>query len=173
VRFNQAVQKKDIEAINKVLPEFQKIANGTSTYKVAAGQYVSSTIPAAIQTLKQTAGKVMVPAIACGPGKGGPEVPSANGSVPCAQLDANAPLEWVGVTTVDMPNDAKQPLPYTLTVLVTAEPNGNVKVDKDGNPEKSFFNKVKDASKHWKTTPPKSQGKAVSVRFSLTITFQR
>jgi hypothetical protein len=134
---------------------------------------VSSTIPAAIQTLKQTAGKVIVPAIVCGPGKGAPEVPSANGSVPCAQLDANAPLEWVGVTTVDMPNDAKQPLPYTLTVLVTAEPNGNVKVDKDGNPEKSFFNKVKDASKHWKTTPPKSQGKAVSVRFSLTITFQR
>ena len=173
VRFNQAVQKKDLDAVNKALPEFQKIANGTSAYHVAAGQYVSTEIPKAMQTLRQTAGKIVVPAIVCGPGKGAPEVPSANGSVPCSQLDANAPLEWVGITTVDIPNDAKQPLPYALTVLVTVEPNGNVKVDKDGNPEKSFFNKVKDASKHWKATPPKSQGKAVSVRFPLTITFQR
>jgi serine/threonine-protein kinase len=172
--YNQAVQRRDAEALAKgVTDEFKKIAGGTGSHRAAADQYVKTTIPNEIQTLKQTAGKVPVPAIVCGPGKGAPEVPSGNGSVPCSQLDANAPLEWVGVTTVDLPNDAKVPLPYTLTVLVTAEPNGNVKVDKDGNPEKSFFNKVKDAAKHWKTTPPKSKGQPVSVRFSLTITFQR
>lgn len=170
--YNQAVQKKDVDALAKgVMEEFKKIANGTGSHHAAAAQYVSGTIPNEIQTLKQSEGKVLVPAIECGPGKGAPEVPSVGGSVPCSQLDAA--LAWVGVATVDFPNDAKQPLPYTVTVLVTAEPNGNVKVEKDGNPDKNFFNKVKDASKHWKTAPPKSQSKPVSVRFALTVTFQR
>jgi serine/threonine protein kinase len=173
--FNQAVQKKDTEALgHSVLQEFQKIANGTSTYKGAAGQYVTSTIPGAIQTIKQTAGKVQVQALSCGPGKGAPETPSVNGAVSCAQLDASPALQWVGIATVDFPDEAKQSgkLPYTLTVTLTVEPNGKVKVEKDGTPEKAFFNKVKDASKNWKTTPPMAGGKPVSVRFPLTITFQ-
>ena len=76
---------------------------------------------------------------------------------------------------VDFPDNANQAgkLPYTLTVIITVEQNGNVKVDKDGNPDKDFFKKVKDASKHWKTTPPKADGKPVTVRFPLSITFQR
>lgn len=170
--YNQAVQKKDADALAKgVMEEFKKIAGGPGSHRAAADQYVKTMIPNEIQTLKQSAGKVLVPAIECGPGKGAPEVPSVGGSASCSQLDA--PLSWVGVTTVDFPNDAKQPLPYPVTVLVTAEPNGNVKVDKDGNPDKNFFNKVKDAAKRWKTTPPSSHGKPVSVRFALTITFQR
>ncbi len=175
LRFNQAQQRKDADALSHLLPEFQKIANGTGTYKVAAAQYVSTAIPSAIQTIKQTAGKVAVQALTCGPGgKSGPEIPSVNGAVSCAQLDASPTLQWVGTPTVDFPDEAKQPgkLPYVLTVNVTVEPNGKVKVDKDGNPDKAFFNKVKDASKNWKTTPPMSGGKAVSVRFPLTITFQ-
>jgi outer membrane biosynthesis protein TonB len=173
--FNQALQKKDTEALSHgVLQEFQKLANATGTYKVAAGQYVSSTIPNAIQTIKQTAGKIVVQALSCGPGKGGPEIPSVNGAVTCAQLDASPALQWVGTPTVDFPDEAKQPgkLPYMLTVNVTVEASGKVKVERDGNPDKAFFNKVKDASKNWKTTPPMSGGKAVSVRFPLTITFQ-
>jgi len=172
LRFNQAQQKKDIDALNRLIPEFQKIANGTGIYRVAAAQYVSSTIPAAIQTL---AGKVVVPALTCGPGKAGPQVPSASGTVSCADLDGPPALQWVGVATVDFPDAAKQPgkLPYTLTVIVTVEPNGNVKVDKEGDPDKDFFKKVKDASKHWKTTEPRSHGRPVSVRIPLTITFQR
>ena len=76
---------------------------------------------------------------------------------------------------VDFPDVAKQPgkLPYSLTVMVTVESNGNVKIDKEGDADKDFFKKVKDASKHWKTTAPKSGGKPVAVRFPLTITFQR
>jgi serine/threonine protein kinase len=176
LRFNQAQQKKDADALSHLIPEFQKIANGNGNFKVAAAQYVSTAIPNAIQTIKQTAGKVVVQALTCGPGgKSGPEIPSANGAVTCAHLDASPALEWVGTPTVDFPDEAKQSgkLPYTLTVNVTVEASGKVKVEKDGNPDKAFFNKVKDASKSWKTTPPMSGGKPVSVRFPLTITFQK
>jgi serine/threonine protein kinase len=176
LRFNQAQQKKDADALSRLIPEFQKIENGTGNFKVPAAQYVSTAIPNAIQTIKQTAGKVVVQALTCeSGGKNGPEIPSANGAVTCAQLDASPALQWIGTPTVDFPDEAKQPgkLPYTLTVNVTVEASGKVKVEKDGNPEKAFFNKVKDASKSWKTTPPKSGGKPVSVRFPLTITFQR
>jgi len=76
---------------------------------------------------------------------------------------------------VDYPDVANKPgkLPYSFTVMVTIEPSGNVKIDKEGDADKDFFKKVKDASKHWKTTAPKSEGKPVTVRFPLTITFQR
>ena len=90
-------------------------------------------------------------------------------------MDAGAPLEWVGIPMVDFPDVANKPgkLPYALTVSVTVEPNGNVKVDKEGDADKDFLKKVKDASKHWKTTAPRAGGKPVTVRFPLTITFQR
>jgi hypothetical protein len=81
----------------------------------------------------------------------------------------------VGPAAVDFPDIANQPgkLPYSLTVIVTIEPNGNVKIDKEGNPDKDFFKKVKDGSKHLKATVPTSGGKPVTVRFPMTITFQR
>ena len=103
------------------------------------------------------------------------ELPSVSGSVLCARLDANPPLQWIGVPMVDFPDVANQPgkLPYSLNIIITVEPNGDVKIDKDGNPDKDFFQKVKDASRHWKTTLPKSEGKPVTVRFPLTITFRR
>jgi serine/threonine protein kinase len=174
VRYNQALQAKDAGALGKLIPEFQKIAAGNGSYKAAAAQYATATVPNAVAMLKQTAGKLVVPQLTCGPGKGGTEVPSINGALSCGQLDGSPALQWVGLATVDFPDEAKQPgkLPYTLTVIVTVEPNGKVKVDKDGNPDKAFFNKVKDAAKNWKTTPPMSGGKAVTVRFPLTITFQ-
>ena len=176
--FEQAKQKKDIEALaHGVTQEFQKIASGNGIYKENAAMYVKTTIPTAIQSSTQNSGKVPLPPISCGPGRAVAQVPSVGGAVSCAQLDANAPLQWVGVPMVDMPDNANQPgrLPYSLTVIVTVESNGNVKVDKEGNanPDKDFFKKVKDGSKHWKATAPKSEGKAVSVRFPLTITFQR
>jgi serine/threonine protein kinase len=175
VRFNQAQQSKDANALNKLIPEFQKIANGNSSYKAPAAQYVSATIPNAIALIKLPPGRVLVPALTCGPGKGGAETAGGNGALSCGQLDASPALQWVGLPSVEVPDEAKQQpgkLPYTLTVIVTVEPNGKVKVDKDGNPDKAFFNKVKDAAKNWKTTPPMSGGKPVTVRFPLTITFQ-
>jgi serine/threonine protein kinase len=175
LRFNQAQQKKDADALTHLIPEFQKIANGTGNFKVAAAQYVSTAIPNAIQELTQTSGKVPLAPISCGPGRTVQELPSVSGSVTCAQLDANPPLEWIGVPMVDFPDVANQPgkLPYSLNIIITVEPNGDVKIDKDGNPDKDFFQKVKDASRHWKTTLPKSEGKPVTVRFPLTITFRR
>ncbi len=84
-------------------------------------------------------------------------------------------VKFSGVPMVDFPDVANKPgkLPYSLTVMVTVEPNGNVKIDKEGEGDKDFLKKVKDASKHWKTTAPRADGKPVTVRFPLTITFQR
>ncbi len=174
--FEQAKAKKDIELLSHgVSQEFQKIAGGTGIYRENAALYVKTTIPNAIQALTQTGGKLVLPALSCGPGHTGAEIPSVAGSVTCSQLDANAPLQWIGVPMVDFPDVANKPgkLPYALTVSVTVEPNGNVKVDKEGDADKDFLKKVKDASKHWKTTAPRAGGKPVTVRFPLTITFQR
>ncbi len=174
--FEQAKQKRDIETLNHgVSQEFQKIAGGTGIYRENAALYVKTTIPNAIQSLTQTSGKLVLPALSCGPGRGAPEAPSIAGSVNCGQLDANAPLQWVGVPMVDFPDVANKPgkLPYSLKVMVTVEANGNVKIDKEGEADKDFLKKVKDASKHWKTTAPRAGGKPATVRFPLTITFQR
>ena len=174
--FQQAKQKGDTELLSHgVSQEFQKIANGAGIYREQAVLYVKTTIPNEIQALTKSSGKLVLPALSCGPGRAAPQIPSVGGAVSCAQLDGSAPLQWVGVPMVDFPDVAKQPgkLPYSLTVMVTVEPNGNVKIDKEGNADKDFFKKVKDASKHWKTTAPKSNGKPVTVRFPLTITFQR
>ncbi|MGC2831638.1 MAG: protein kinase [Candidatus Acidiferrum sp.] len=174
--FEQAKQRGDVGQLNHgVSQEFQKIAGGSGIYREQAALYVKTTIPNTIQGLTKSVGKLVLPALSCGPGHAAPAIPSVGGAVSCAQLDAGAPLEWVGIPMVDFPDEAKKPgkLPYTLTVLVTVEPNGNVKVDKEGNSDKEFFKKIKDASKHWKTTAPKSGGKPVTVRFPLTITFQR
>ncbi|MGC1416132.1 MAG: protein kinase [Candidatus Acidiferrum sp.] len=174
--FEQAKQRGDVSQLgHAVSQEFQKLAAGNGIYREQAALYVKTTIPNTIQGLTKSEGKLVLPALSCGPGRSVAEIPSAGGAVSCAQLDANAPLEWVGTPMVDFPDEAKKPgkLPYALTVIVTVEPNGNVKVDKEGNADKEFFKKVKDASKHWKTTSPKSGGKPVTVRFPLTITFQR
>lgn len=174
--FEQAKQKKDVEALaHIVMQEFQKIASGNGIYRENAALYVKTIIPTAIQSATQTSGKVALAPISCGPGRPVQELPSVSGVVTCAQLDANPPLQWIGVPMVDFPDVANQPgkLPYSLTIIVTVEPNGDVKIDKEGNPDKDFFQKVKDASRHWKTTAPKSEGKPVTVRFPLTISFQR
>ena len=174
--FEQAKLKKDTDLLaHGVMQEFQKIAAGSGIYRENASMYVKTTIPNEIQALTQSSGKVLLQAIACGPGRGGAEVPSAAGSVTCAQLDSNPPLQWVGIPMVDFPDVANKPgkLPYSLTVIVSVDSNGNVKIDKEGEADKDFLKKVKDASKHWKTTAPRAAGKPVSVRFPLTITFQR
>ena len=174
--FGQAQRKKDADQLSHaVTQEFQKIAKGSVMYHDQALLYLNKTIPTAIQEIKQTAGKLVLQALSCGPSHSTPEFPSVTGTVSCAQLDATAPLQWVGPAAVDFPDIANQPgkLPYSLTVIVTIEPNGNVKIDKEGNPDKDFFKKVKDGSKHLKATVPTSGGKPVTVRFPMTITFQR
>ena len=174
--FEQAKRRGDTSQLSHgVSQEFLKIANASGIYREQAALYVKTTIPNTIQALTKSEGKVVLRALSCGPSRGAPRVPSVSGAVSCGQLDANPPLEWIGIPMVDFPDVAKKPgkLPYSLTVMVTVEQNGNVKVDKEGNSDKDFFKKVKEASKHWKTTTPRAGGKPVSVRFPLTITFQR
>jgi len=119
-------------------------------------------------------GKIIVPAINCtGGASSGPAKPSLQ-SVTCAQLDADALLQWVGTPTVELPSSAKQPgkPPYTLHLTVLVDATGKVKIEKDGDVDNDFFKKAKDAAKHWRTTIPKSGGKPVSVSFPFSITFR-
>jgi TolA-binding protein len=169
--FEQARQRKDTGQLgHAVIQEFQKIASGQGAYREQAQIYVKSTIPNTIQELTQTKGKVSLSPILCGPGQASQTLPSIAGAVSCAQLDPGNPLHWLGTPLVNLPENAK--LPYTLNLIVTVDPEGNVKIEKDGNAEKDFLKKAKDASKHWKTTAPKSGGKPVTVRFSYSITFR-
>jgi len=58
-------------------------------------------------------------------------------------------------------------------LTVTVEANGRVKVEKDGDADKDFLKKAKDAAKNWTATIPKSGGKPVNVKFPLAITFPK
>jgi eukaryotic-like serine/threonine-protein kinase len=175
--FETAKERGDINQLNHdVIPAFQKIAGGSGAYADAAKQYLKSTIPNAIQQLnKAFAGKGVVPSIDCR-GQGSPSgAPGNKAIIECAQLDAGAPLEWVGRPVVDLPDSANKAgkLPYTLHVIVVVDAKGDVKLEKLGTVDNDFFKKAKEAAKHWKTTPPLSGGKPVSVRFPMEISFSR
>ena len=175
--FEKAKEKGDINLFNhEVIPAFQKIASGNGTYADPAKQYLQSTIPNAIQQLtKAYAGRAVVPSIQCR-GQGSPSGAAGNKAiVECAQLDATTVLEWVGRPLVDLPDSANKAgkLPYILRVMVIVDPKGDVKLEKLGTVDNDFFKKAKEAAKHWKTTPPLSGGKPVSVRFPLEINFSR
>jgi hypothetical protein len=175
--FERAKENGDINQLNNnVIPAFQQIANGSGMYADPAKKYLQSTIPSAIQQLKKTfAGKAVVPPIECR-GHGLQVVtPERKAMVECAQLDATAPLGWVGRPTVDLPDSSNKPgkLPYTLQVIVVVDPGGNVKLEKVGTVDNDFFKKAKEAAKHWKTTTPLSSGKPVSVKFPMEINFLR
>ena len=173
--FNKA--KGDAKSLrDDVMPKFAKLAQSPGIYHDQAKTYVEKLIPAAIASLKGSP-KLGVPPLNCsGSGPASTPADPSLSTVACAQLDADSPVQWAdGSYQVDFPDSANQPgkLPYTLKIIVTVDASGKVKVDKDGNVDKDFLKKVKDASKNWKTTIPKSGGKPVSVKFPLSITFQR
>ena len=174
--FETAKERGDINQLNDAIPAFQKIASGNGTYADPAKQYLNSTIPNAIHQLNKTfAGKAVVPSIDCR-GQGPPgSAPINNAIIECAQLDAAAPLEWVGRPLVDLPDSANKAdkLPYTLHVIVVVDAKGDVKLEKLGTVDNDFFKKAKEAAKRWKTTTPLSGGKPVNVRFPLEISFWR
>ena len=175
--FNAAKEKGDVKRLgHEVTQKFLKIAKGSGMFRDLAQAYVDKTIPAAMQELTKSMGpgKMFVPPISCAGGRTGAPAAANSQSVSCAQLDADVSLQWLETPTVEFPGSASQPgkLPYTLRLIVFVDPSGKVKVDKDGNVDKDFFKKAKDASKNWKTTIPKAGGKPVSVSFPLAITFQ-
>ena len=174
--FKGRKKRGDLNRLNHdVIPAFQKIASGNGMYADAAKQYLQSTIPNAIRQLDEAfAGKAVVPSIDCR-GQGAAGGSSGNTAMAeCAQLDAGAPLEWVGRPLVDLPDSASKTgkLPYTLHVMVIVDAKGNVKLEKLGTVDNDFFKKAKEAAKGWKTTPPLCGGKPVSVRFPLEINFR-
>lgn len=176
--FNNARQDQDAGRLqNEVLAKFQSIAKAPGPFQSAAQGYVDKNIPAAVKDIREKLGNgVPLPAISCGgaaaPPTGAPSLAKANG---CAQLDADSPLQWIGRPTMEPPPSANQPgkLPYTLQLMVFVDATGKVsKVEKIGEADKDFFKKAKESSKTWKTTAPKSGGKAVSVSFPIAITFR-
>jgi hypothetical protein len=176
--FNKAKQNRDVKALDhSVKQQFQTLAAKKSRWQAAASAYVDSTIPNTIVELsKNPAGKILLPQLNCvGSGPSSAPVDPSLNTVSCAQLDAGLALQWNETYMLDFPDSANQPgkLPYTLKLIVTVDSSGKVKIEKDGNADKDFLKKAKDASKNWKTTIPKSGGKPVSVKFPLTITFQR
>ncbi|HUI75754.1 MAG TPA: protein kinase [Candidatus Acidoferrum sp.] len=176
LNFNRAKEKGDVnELSHDVTREFQKIANSKSLYRDPAQEYVTKSIPNAILELTKTlGGKALVPPIQCR-GNGSAGGSHSGDSAECGQLDSNSPLQWVGTPMVDFPDSAKKPgkLPYVLSVTVMVDNRGDVKIEKAGNVDNDFFKKAKDSAKHWKTTVPRSGGKAVSVKFPLSITFEK
>jgi len=175
--FNATKEKGGLNRMShEVLQKFQKLANGSGTYGDQAQTYVSTTIPAAMQEMRKLgSGKAIVPPIACVGGQGATAAPANTQGMTCAKLDTDVSLQWLGTPEVEFPASANQPgkLPYTLRLIVTVEANGKVKVEKDGNADKDFLKKAKDAAKNWKATIPKAGSKPVSVSFPLAITFQR
>jgi hypothetical protein len=177
--FNKTRQNMDVDRMqHDVLPKFQKIAKGSGQFHSDAQLYSDKTIPAAIAEMQNTIGKgrVLVPGISCSGGQvTGGSSPSLAKNGTCAQLDADAALQWIGRPTIEMPPSANQPgkLPYTLELMVFVDATGKVtKVEKIGDAEKDFLKKAKESSKDWRTTVPKAGGKAVGASFPVSITFR-
>ena len=71
--FEQAKQRGDVGQLNHgVSQEFQKIAGGSGIYREQAALYVKTTIPNTIQGLTKSVGKLVLPALSCGPGHAAP-----------------------------------------------------------------------------------------------------
>jgi hypothetical protein len=158
-----------------VMPRFAKLAQSPGIYHDQAKTYLEKLIPAAIAAVRGSP-KLPLPLVTCsGSGPASTPADPSLTTVTCAQLDAGSSVQWADGYEVEFPESASEPgkLPYTLKVIVTVDASGKVKIDKDGNVDKDFFKKVKDTSKSWKTTIPKSGGRPVSVKFPLSITFQR
>jgi len=180
--FKQAKEKFDVDRMeHEVLPKFQKLAKGSGALRADAQLYVDKTIPSAIDEMQKTIGKgrILVPQISCTAGPAGATgAPPATGkqNPVCAQLDPDSPFQWIGRPTVELPASANQPgrLPYTLELIVFVDASGKVtKIEKQGEADKDFFKKAKEASKNWRTTVPKYKGNPISVNFPLAITFHQ
>jgi eukaryotic-like serine/threonine-protein kinase len=175
--FQDARSAGDITHLGSdVLHEFEDIARGSGYNRVAAQAYVTKVIPDAIRALTQNLsekGMAVVPPIAC-PQDSKATLGKEQG-VPCAKLDMDKPLQWIGNPTIGVPPGAKQAgkLPYVLHLIVGVDENGKVvHLDKDGAADQEFLKKAKDASKQWRTTKPLMNGQPVKTSFQVEVTFQ-
>jgi serine/threonine protein kinase len=178
--FQQARSESDINSLRtEVLHEFYQIAQGNGYNHVAAQAYVNSVIPDSIKELTQilaAKGQVTLPPISCtGTQVERTTIENDSHTIPCARLDVDPPLRWIGNPTVDVPPNAKREgkLPYTLHLIVIIDGSGRVlHVDKDGPADQEFLRKAKDAAKRWRSSLPLLNGKTVNASFPIDITFQ-
>lgn len=176
--FQQARSAGDINHLaSDILHEFDQIAQGNGYNHVAAQAYVTKVIPDTIRALTQNLsekGFAVVPPIACLQDSK-PTLEGKGQVVPCAKLNTDRPLQWIGNPTIGVPVGAKQAgkLPYVLRLVVAVDENGKViHLDKDGAADQDFLKKAKDASKQWRTTKPLLNGQPVKASFLIEVTFQ-
>jgi len=176
--FQQARSAGDINHLGTdVLREFEQIAQGSGYNRVAAQGYVTKVIPDTIRALSQTLaekGMAALPPISCGRDST-PTLEIKGPGIPCAKLDVDKPLQWIGNPAIGVPAGAKQAgkLPYVLHLIVGVDENGKViHLDKDGAADQDFLKKAKDASKQWRTTKPLLNGQPVKTSFPIEVTFQ-
>ncbi len=178
-RFNEAVDHykealaaRDSQALKaRVLPEFQRIAQGGGPEAAEAGRYVAVLIPAAIRDTTPW------PVIAC------PAVPRGMGPtikvgdlVACGLLDPPK-IHWTQFSWPDFPEAARRAGQQKgITMLsVIVDQNGNVIEVKPRGPTDShgFTDAASSAARRWKTNPPAAQGKPVRTAFSIDIPFNQ
>jgi TonB family protein len=170
--YKQALAVRDSQALKaRVLPEFQRIAQGGGPEAAEAGRYIAVLIPAAIRDTTPW------PAIAC------PAVPRGMGPtikvgdlVACGLLDPPK-IHWTQFSWPDFPEAASRAGQQKGIAMlsVTVDQGGNVIEVKPRGPTDSygFADAASSAARRWKTNPPATQGKPVRTAFSVDIPFSQ
>jgi TonB family protein len=166
-RFLEARDANSLKTV--VLPRFQAIVQGGGTRAADAGQYVDNLIPAAIRQLTP------YPTIGCAevPSGLGPSV-KAGDLVACGLLDQPR-LKWVRFTWPEFPARARQAgqAKGIAMLTLTVDENGNVLEAKPRGRSDAygFVDAAIEATRNWKTNPPRVQSKPVRTQFSADISF--
>ncbi len=168
--YKRFLEARDANSLkNVVLPKFQAIVQGGGAHAADAAQYVNNLIPAAIRQLAP------YPTIGCAevPSGLGPSV-KAGDLVACGLLDQPR-LKWAQFTWPEFPARARQAgqAKGVAMLTLTADENGNVLEAKPRGRSDAygFVDAAIEATRNWKTNPPRVQGKPVRTQFSVDISF--
>ena len=170
--FNQAVAEKNAGALkSRVLPAFERIAQGAGPRAKDAAGYVSSAIPKALRSLTRW------PEIACGAGLPDPGSEAQSGLVAaCGELDPPK-LQWVQFSWPEFPPQARQAgLPNGVALLsVTVDQRGAVIAARSRVPSDpfGFTDAAIQAAAKWKTTTPRAGGMPVQTQISVDVPFNQ
>jgi outer membrane biosynthesis protein TonB len=168
-QFNRAVAAKDAASLKlRVLPGFQRIVLEGRARASDAQRYVSSAIPQALRRMTPW------PQISCGVDAPDPGAVVQSGAfVACGVLDPPK-LQWVQFSWPEFPAQARQAgLSDGVAMLsLTVDQRGVVVAARSRVPDLyGFAEAAMQSASKWKTTVPRSEGKAVRTQFSADIPF--
>lgn len=168
--FRRAVDAHDATALRSaVLQDFQAIATAGGPRAAEANRYVSSLIPAAIHDAMPW------PVIGCPASALGLSPTIKPGDlVACGMLDSPK-LKWVQFAWPEFPAGASAAGQSSgLAMLsIAVDENGNVTDVRPRGIKDSygFVEAAVLAARHWKTNPPRAQGKSVKTSFAVDVSF--